>query len=223
MLRSLLTVEPQPLHNENGHFYRLPTKIVVPSVTTILDGAYPKNKYLLRWLANQGGHDKAETVKHDAARKGGAVHDAIFYYMRNEPLPRVSSEYSPEEVCALMAFREWQAKYEPKAVWQERCLWSAKHAYAGRADLLCWIKKKLWLIDFKTSKKIWKSHRLQLLAYAQALRESGQNILNLALVRLDKKTGKFEWHPFKFTTTEFKVFLYCYEMWKYTTEISLPK
>ncbi len=209
----------EAVHTDAGHFYRLPSGIVVPSVTTIL-GAYPKHPRLLKWIANQGSHDAGQAKLKAAGDKGTAVHDAIVHILEEKPLPR--TEYSPEEMNCISAFRKWYGQYFPRIEWTERKIYSEIYGYAGTADLLCKIKQAYWLIDHKTSSGIWNSYTLQLTAYAHALHEMGQTVSHLGILRLDKKTGEYEWKTFLFSKSEFQTFLACYEMWKHSTDIKIP-
>jgi hypothetical protein len=80
---------------------------------------------------------------------------------------------TPEARNAIQAFLDWEATHEIEYLWSERRLYSRKHHFAGTSDAALRIDGKLYLADFKTSKRIYKDYFLQLAAYAKALEEMG--------------------------------------------------
>ncbi len=52
---------------------------------------------------------------------------------------------------------------------------------------------ELSVIDFKTSKQIYKSYKLQIYAYKQAIEEIyGEEVKRCFILRFDKSDGKFQ-------------------------------
>jgi len=88
-------------------------------------------------------------------------------------------------------------------------MYSKKYKYAGIMDAEAIIKKKLCVIDFKTSKAIYPEMRFQVSAYQAAVEEeSGKEYQgNKWLARFDKETGEFEVHEFAEQDKDFKAFL----------------
>ena len=86
------------------------------------------------------------------------------------------------------------------------------------------IKKKLCVIDFKTSSGIYPEMRFQVAAYqAAAEEESGKEYLgNKYLVRFDKKTGDFDPHEFAEQDRDFKAFLNCLDLRRRLKELETP-
>ena len=71
---------------------------------------------------------------------------------------------------------------------------------------------KLCVIDFKTSKKIYKSYYLQVAAYAAAIQMMQGGDLPMGIIlRLDKETGEFQEKRFD-TKAHIDMFFKCVEL-----------
>jgi len=67
------------------------------------------------------------------------------------------------------------------------------NCYAGTVDATAIIDDKLCVIDFKTSKKIYKPYHLQVAAYAHAIATQDDIDMPMAMIlRFDKETGQFQ-------------------------------
>lgn len=162
----------------------IPSYKGVPSVTWI-GGYYPKGIGFYKWLADKGW-DEAEAVKQAAGDKGSRVHLAIEMILSGEEfkidtkvLDKTSgqmTELSLEELICVKSFCDWREAVKPEILATEIAVFSDTHGYAGTVDLVCRIDGILYVVDFKTSKKIWREHELQVSAYRVAL-ESGENPL----------------------------------------------
>ena len=75
------------------------------------------------------------------------------------------------------------------------------------------INGRVCVIDFKTSKKIYKPYHLQVTAYAQAIKRiDGLKRWPLGIIlRLDKETGEYEQKVFE-PKDHFDVFKKCLEL-----------
>jgi hypothetical protein len=96
----------------------------------------------------------------------------------------------------VLSFARWAKEVKPDK-------------YAGTLDLMAKIDGKVWLIDLKTSKNIYLSHRVQLSSYfhADGVKADKMAILQLGYARNKKR--------FKFTEIEdkFPLFLSAYSFW----------
>jgi hypothetical protein len=167
----------------------IPTYSAVPSVTWIA-GYWPKGVGFYRWLAEKGW-DEAEAVKAAAGDKGSAVHLAIERILGGEEF-RIDTkiedknrsteqdlalrELTYEELLCVKSFLDWRDAVKPEVIATETTIFSDIHGYAGTVDLVCRIDGVPYVVDFKTSKQVWKEYELQVSAYRAAL-ESGENPL----------------------------------------------
>jgi hypothetical protein len=163
--------------------------VPVPSVTWIA-GFWPKGVGFYKWLADKGW-DEAEAVKTAAGDKGSMVHKAIEMVLNGEEL-RIDTELPDlqrstetnlvvrdltyEELICTKSFIDWRDSVNLEVLSTEITVFSDKENYAGTVDLVCRIDGVPYVIDFKTSKQVWKEHELQISAYKHALL-SGENTL----------------------------------------------
>jgi len=163
----------------------------VPSVTWIC-GFWPKGVGFYKWLADKGW-DEAEAAKHAAGDKGSRVHLAIERILNGEEFridtkvadksrsteqEAAFTELSYEELLCVKSFIDWRNEVKPEVIATEITVFSEIHGYAGTIDLVCRIDGVPYVIDFKTSKQVWKEHELQVSAYRMAL-ENGENPIRM--------------------------------------------
>jgi hypothetical protein len=167
----------------------IPNYTAVPSVTWIA-GYWPKNQAFWQWVASKGW-DEAQIVKQAAGDKGSAVHLAIERILGGEEF-RIDTkiedknrsteqdlalrELTYEELLCVKSFLDWRDAVKPEVIATETTIFSDIHGYAGTVDLVCRIDGVPYVVDFKTSKQVWKEYELQVSAYRAAL-ESGENPL----------------------------------------------
>lgn len=120
-----------------------------------------------------------------------------------------------KEACnSIEAFLRWQSEQKIKYIASERKIYSKKYDYAGTLDVEAYINKRRGIIDFKTSKAIYKDYELQLGAYIQARHEEdGANYTNNYIVRIGKD-GDFEAQKLKNWRKSFRSFKYALGLYK---------
>lgn len=217
----------------------LPTYSPVPSVTWVA-GHWPKGIAFYKWLADKGW-DEAEAVKNAAGDKGSKVHLAIEMILNGEEFlinTKVLNkstgdleELSYEELLCVKSFCDWRDEVKPEVIATEITIMSEVHGYAGTVDLVCKIDGQLYVVDFKTSKQVWREHEMQISAYRVAL-ENGENPIaeknpngtetgkmvdisnmRMAILQVGYNRNKA---GFKFTEIEdqFPNFKVAYQIWK---------
>lgn len=195
-------------YDDKAHSYKV-DDVKVPSVTRIIDACFPKN--LTDWALNVGGEEYHRVID-EALEIGNDTHqwieDYINYGHACTDLNEDHHIFKP-----VKAFLEWVEKYEPKWIDAERKIYCDKHKYAGTVDAVAKINGRVCVIDFKTSKKIYKPYHLQISAYAQAIRRiDGLRQWPLGIIlRLDKETGLFQQKVFE-PKDHFKTFIKCMEL-----------
>jgi hypothetical protein len=145
-------------------------------------------------------------VRDKAADRGTSVHQGFEDWCRTglKPNPLNFPETERGYVEGLVRFIE---EVNPEPVFTELMVGSARHGYAGRFDLLArtqavevqtgprtkrQIPAGLGLIDLKTSKGIYMSHKLQLAAYAEAFVECGYGRTDYEAVLLVRSDGRYD-------------------------------
>ena len=178
---------------------KLPIYHPVPSVTWIC-GYWPKGVGFYRWLADKGW-DEAEAVKQAAGDRGSVVHLAVERILageefridtkvqdksRGNELELYERDLTYEELLCVQSFLNWKATMEKEwtieTMASEKTMFSETHQAAGTGDWVVRLTHKetgaveMWLIDFKTSKQIWREYELQISAYREFL-QNGENPL----------------------------------------------
>ena len=125
----------------------------VPSITEVLVNSGRINQ---EWFTEQG------------KRRGTCVHDAINAYL----VGRERYIYIKDEWQGYFAaFRRFQMQTEMQCVHSEKITGSIVHKFACRVDLVCWLNKRLVVVDAKTGSKGAVTH--QVAANRIALAENG--------------------------------------------------
>ena len=200
--------------NDRQHRYEWDGKFV-PGVTTILKRL--NKPALIQWAASMacdhirahGDYDPdsagwfvseecldAARVAHasfrdKAADIGTSVHKYAEAVLKGEPIEVADDE---RVRAGVTAFEDWLKAHEIVPFALERRILSRKFFYAGTTDFFGRIDGEYAVLDFKTSGAIYDEMWLQTAAYELALHEELQidDPITRWLIRLDKKTGKFE-------------------------------
>jgi hypothetical protein len=173
----------------------------------VVDGCFPKD--LTHWALSIG-QEEYDKVINDALEIGNDTHQWIEHYINYGHACAEPEDYISKSVNA---FLDWTTKYNPEWVDAERKVYCDKYKYAGTVDAVAKINGRVCVIDFKTSKKIYKPYHLQVTAYAQAIkRMDGLRRWPLGVIlRLDKETGEFEHKVFE-PKHNFNTFKKCLEL-----------
>lgn len=178
----------------------------LPSVTW-LAGFYPKGKFFEQYLKTKG--DEADVILEEAGDRGSRIHAALEDLLNGEEvsidkpyhskLTGEEKDLTADEWEAIISFRDWFKVTKPKVISVESEAYydpdeRFSHGYAGTVDLVCEIGGEKWIVDFKTSKDIHDSHKIQLTAYRHALGEH-----KIAILQVGYKRNKKRW---KFTEIE---------------------
>lgn len=166
------------------------------SVTTILDIIH--KKWLWEWKLNLG-RELSEKKSNDAAERGTIVHNILERI--DLPISKILKpnrgdiyiNFVDEEfiIHALQGYFRWVKDYQPKTIASELFVLNEKDGYAGTIDRVCEINGELWIVDFKTSKAIYRDYGLQLKAYEKAFgKKCRMAVLQLGLPT--KKGYKFK-------------------------------
>ncbi len=140
-----------------------------------------------------------KAIGKDAAQIGTIVHDwiesAINYKMNGGAAPKTPK--GDEVGNCIKAYKDWSRERKPVWLQTEQKIYyhdpGGVNCYAGTVDAVAEVDGKLCVIDFKTSKKIYKPYHLQVAAYAQAIAMQDQIDMPMGMIlRLDKETGTFQ-------------------------------
>ena len=158
-------------------------EVEVPSVTTIIKVL--NKPFIAKWANSLGWKRQSyDKVLEESANKGTFVHELLHEYLFKEGKEFDIS--NPDTVNFIYeninAFKDYlkTVKFEP--IWGEKSYSTAR--YGGTIDLLCKINGDLTILDFKTSKRFYSSHFIQLGAYIQLLEKHDIYVEQVGICRI---------------------------------------
>lgn len=173
----------------SGHtIYRLSNGSVVPSVTTILSNL--NKPHLVKWANNLGlqGINSTDYVN-EQARAGSLAHEMILGHLRGNPVN--TDGYNKFEIdmaeTAFLKFLEWESGHKLETIFAETPFVSEKHAFGGTIDWFGLLDGVPTLLDFKTSRRVYLDHWLQVSAYLELLRENGHQVDKVGIIQIDRQ------------------------------------
>jgi ATP-dependent exoDNAse (exonuclease V) beta subunit len=138
--------------------YVLPDGLTkLKSVTTILSEKMDKTA-LNEWKARVG-HEEAQKITTQAARRGTAIHNMAERYVLNEQ--HILSTDMPINVESFKPIQNILDNHVDNIMGVELPLYSKALKCAGRTDLVAQYDGTLSIIDFKTSKKLKKAEWIE--------------------------------------------------------------
>ena len=158
-------------------------EVEVPSVTTIIK--LLNKPFIAKWANSLGWKRQSyEKVLEESANKGTFVHEVLHEYMFKEGK---KFDLSNPEVMNFLyenlnAFKEFEKYYNVKPIWGEKSFSLDK--FGGTVDLYCELDNKYTILDFKTSKRFYSSHFIQLGAYIQLLEANDYKVEQVAILRI---------------------------------------
>jgi len=194
-------------YDDAAHSYKV-EGIKVPSVTRVVDGCFPK--HLVDWALSIG-EEEYHRIIDEALEIGNHTHEWIEEYIYTGRC--IFNEEGLGNNNSIEAFLAWEEKYKPEWLSSEQKVYCDKYKYAGTVDAVAKINGRVCVIDFKTSKKIYKPYHLQVTAYAQAIKRiDGLKRWPLGIIlRLDKETGEYDQKVFE-PRDHFNTFKKCLEL-----------
>ncbi len=170
----------------DGHWF--------PSVTYVLS-YLPTSKHLIEWQSGKGFEESQRIMKRKG-NIGDIVHQCIYEMIDSrKPIPQSTIDLAladPKDALhakrSLQGFVNFFNDYKPEVLHCERTLVTDTHA--GTIDLRCKINKddykNTYTIDYKTSRGIYTSHKIQCAAYAK-----GAGDPCAALLHIGNSTKKY--------------------------------
>ena len=184
----------------HGEAYILDDETKAPSVTTIIGDNLGWNKNaLMGWAKRQTmvGNDVDAMLK-DAGDTGTLLHLLIEAHQRGFDVD-TRDFTANQETAALKAFTgylNWANKVEFKPLASEVVIVDNEQRVAGTIDCVGKIKDELILIDWKTSKYLYKEHKIQVAQYVNMYErmEPRAKFAYAMILRFDKHEVKYHQH-----------------------------
>lgn len=140
-----------------------------------------------------------ERIASEAADVGTRAHDAIFKLSQG-----IEPQMDAEIIPCVEAFSEWKSKAGIEIEAGEVRVASLKYGYAGTLDGIGRKNGELILLDWKTSKAIYREYAMQVAAYCKAWEEMfGESPKEAIILRFPKEgPGDPNWTPFESKTVK---------------------
>jgi hypothetical protein len=143
----------------------------------------------------------ARKTAREAGDIGKRFHELAHRFLMLETIEQKDIDDDVHDI--FMSFTDWCYENKIKPIATEREVFHHKLKYAGRFDLLARINKELFIIDFKTSNRLYPTDKMQIAGYTYAYENGfGKVVDKGGILRLDKETGKHYWY--EYTKAEMK-------------------
>jgi hypothetical protein len=162
-------------------------------------GADESSRYLMRWANNLGqdGYDHEKYVD-KLANVGTCTHARALNFFLGKDIHEFDGEFNKWELETAdecwKKFEEWTVGKEFDPIVVEESLVSEVFKFGGTPDFYGRIKiDGRWyymLLDWKTSKYIYKSHWYQVAGYNVILEEKGRSSEAVGILRMGKEVGE---------------------------------
>ena len=172
---------------ENGlHIYKCADGKKVNSVTYYLKVLGSES--IVKWSNYLGfNHRKYEDELEYAADVGSQVHESLHAYLDKSYKPHTIISDSFAEEMSEMAIMNLKSLFRDipyETIYTEKEFASSKLGYGGTIDWYVKIGSRKFLGDFKTSKRVYNKHLLQLGGYYNLMKEAGEEPDGAFILRL---------------------------------------
>ena len=192
-----------------------------PSVTGIISSNLGWNTQPLMWWAwNEGMHGRNyRDTSQRAADVGTCAHAMVEADLKDK---KFDAKPYPKDIVKkakvpFEAWLEWKGLVDFSLLTSEESLISEKYQFGGTIDVAA-IKKKICILDLKTSNGVYPDHIIQLAAYGQLWDEARGNVIGgnegFYLLRLGKEEASFHYHYWPKLTKAWKAFKLLLELHK---------
>lgn len=151
---------------------------------------------------------------------GSAVHSLIESALKSggSGIDEASSCLSEQVINAFRAFRSWSNDVGFVCLSSEMGLYDIEMGYAGRADCVCMVNGKKYIVDYKTSNDFYEEYPIQVAAYVNAYNKlfgPDGKVDGFGVLRLDKGSGKYYWMDYSdLYEYYFAIFKGCCEIYR---------
>jgi len=193
----------------------------VPSVTKVIGDNWGGDKQpLIAWAYKQG---RSGQDLYAARDKAGSIGTLTHLMIQQHLVPPSAGpfqinydEWTGEQQAGARrgyeAFLDWLSHHEYTTVGNEISLVSERFRFGGTLDWVVGLDGLPSYVDFKTSKGLYATHRIQVSAYLWLWYENHGEWLKPHLLRLGKENGSFHHHPLQSLRNEWRVFRHLLEV-----------
>jgi hypothetical protein len=178
--------------------YRLKDGTLVPGITTVC-GILDKPA-LIYWAWNLGMQKlDYRKVRDRAADVGTLAHYMIEQHWKRQEVDLTDFTQKNIEMASLafQGYLTWERGHDLEILAAEVQLVSEEHWYGGTLDFFGKIDGDYAIIDYKTSKAVYREHKLQLGAGSLLIKENKDiQVTSVHSLLINKEDGSFSHHVF---------------------------
>jgi len=187
-------VDPYLPHTSPRRFYTLKDGTRVPSVTQIIS-RFKDSDAIVHWAWQCGVDGKNYRAERDRAADAGTMaHRAVDAWLHGEEFEFTGNpEVCEKASVAFAAFLEFARQTNLRVTHSELSLVSEKRRFGGTIDAIVMNEKRA-VADWKSSKKLYPEHLVQVAAYGMLWNENFPEdpvAGGYHLVRFDETHGDF--------------------------------
>ena len=139
----------EQVNTDTGRYYKTPTGVLYPSVTTVT--GLMGQKAIQEWR-KRVGEEEANKISSQAARRGTRIHQLCEDYLNGDDID--TSNYTFIDALNFKSLKIILDEHIDNIHMQETRLYSDYLRMAGTVDCIAEWKGKLAIIDFKTARKL---------------------------------------------------------------------
>lgn len=164
---------------------------IVPSVTTII--SILGSESLVSWANHMGfKHKDIKKILEESSTYGTLAHIAVRKIIDPSAPnpPDILNSITGYRINRMLEnFKSLLSQHQYETICTEKEMVSLRHNYGGTSDWLCMLDSKKTIVDFKTSKKMHETMKLQLGGYYNLYTEFGETDIEEGRILLISDTG----------------------------------
>lgn len=196
--------DPAPIINlecidsSNGRFYKDPDGKFFPSVTTKIEKVLAKGEGFYRWLGDSPSFSQAMEYRDKKGKLGTQIHKICTLLATGEKESIHTKSLPREVIRKVMGFVNFVNEFQPNFLDCEFLVINRDQGYAGRVDMLVELEGDIFVLDVKTSKRIYPSDSIQTMFYRVALSDDLAIDGNAILLLKDSTSRGFQFKKCEF-------------------------
>lgn len=202
---------------KSKYYYIEEIKEEVPRVTEVLK-IIAKGEAFDNWLRNKG--KSSENLLTTAGDIGSSLHKHLETIGLGKGVD--TKDITPLEEKWLAEFYEWQKENIDSFVETEGRVYHKTDKYAGTLDSLVKLKDgRIAVLDYKTTKYIYDTHELQVVAYVKAYEDmSGIKVDTAFILNFSKEDKKklLSVKEVKNIPAQYEIWIHALKLWKWKFE-----
>ncbi len=203
---------------KNDYYYIPEIKEWLPRVTQVLK-IISKGEAFENWLRTNGA--QSNELLTTAGDIGTSLHNRLEEIGKGIKINLEA--LVPLERLWIVEFNTWKENNIKRFIETERTVYNPTDKYAGTLDSLVELKDgRIALLDYKTTKFIYDTHELQVVAYVRAYEETYKVKINTAFIlnfsKNEAKKNKLSVKEIKNIQGQYEIWIHALKLWYWKFE-----